>query len=59
MGTAATKAKRKYNDNNYDRLLLTVEKGKKERIKARADELGKSTNKYITDLITADMEKNS
>jgi predicted DNA binding CopG/RHH family protein len=42
--------------NNYDRINLTVPKGKKEAIKKRADSLGKSVNEYINRLIDSDMQ---
>ena len=59
MGTSATKAKNKYADKNYDQLRVLVKKsdGGKERVKARADELGMSINAYINKLIDEDMEK--
>ena len=57
MGTSATRAKRKYNSKMYDRLDITVKAGEKEKIKQRAEKLGKSINAYITDLIYEDMEK--
>jgi predicted DNA binding CopG/RHH family protein len=43
---------------NYDRINLTVPKGKKEVIKKRADSLGKSVNEYINQLIDSDMQSN-
>ena len=49
MGKAATKAKNKYNDANYDRVSLVVPKGKKDEYKARAEAAGKSLNQYIID----------
>jgi predicted DNA binding CopG/RHH family protein len=42
--------------NNYDRINLTVPKGKKEAIKKRADSLGKSVNEYINRLIDGDIQ---
>ena len=59
VGTSATKAKNKYADKNYDQLRVLVKKsdGGKERVKARADELGMSINAYINKLIDEDMEK--
>lgn len=41
----------------YERLNITVKAGEKEKIKQRAEELGKSINAYITDLIYEDMKK--
>lgn len=38
----------------YDRINLTVPKGQKEKIKARAESKGMSVNAYINDLIEKD-----
>lgn len=46
-----------YNARAYDRINLTVPKGDKENIKARADKLGESINAYINRLIKEDMER--
>ena len=43
-GTAATKAKNKYNAANYDRLSPFVKKGKKDRYRAAAEAAGYSLN---------------
>ena len=51
MGKAATKAKNKYNDANYDRISLSVPKGKKEEYKKMAETAGKSLNQFIIDCI--------
>lgn len=53
----ATKAKRKYNEKAYERIVVFIKAGEKEKIKQRAEELGKSINAYITDLIYEDMKK--
>ena len=45
------RASRKYNENNYDRLFITVPKGKKDEYKAKAESEGKSLNQYIIDCI--------
>ena len=37
----------RYINNHYDRINLTVPKGKKEIIKAEADKYGESVNAYI------------
>jgi len=57
MGKASTKAKDKYNENNYDRFTLRVAKGDKEKYKDHAATKGKSLNSYIVDLINDDIEK--
>ena len=46
-GTAATKAKNKYNAANYDRLSPFVRKGKKDRYKAAAAAAGYSLNEFM------------
>lgn len=48
---AAQKAVNKYIASNYDRINLTVQKGKKEEYKAAAETEGKSLNQYITDCL--------
>ena len=40
----------------YDRINLTVPKGKKEKIKAAADAVGLSVNAYISRAIVKQME---
>lgn len=47
---------RKYNEETVDRVTFTVPKGKKDVIKARADELGMSVNQYISTTILADAD---
>ena len=51
MGKAATTAKNKYNEKNYDRINLVVPKGKKDEYKQMADAAGKSLNQFIIDKI--------
>lgn len=47
-GTAATKAKNKWNAKNYDRLYVHVKKGKKEKYKLAAEKAGfNSLNSFI------------
>ena len=55
---AAKKATIKYQKKAYDRLELKVKKGEKQRIKQRADVLGKSVNTYIWGLIQKDLNNN-
>lgn len=47
----------KYIANAYDRINLTVPKGKKNEIKAHAESQGESVNAYIWRLIQEDMKK--
>ena len=46
-GTAATKAKNKYNAVNYERLYPFVKKGKKERYQKAAETAGFSLNEFM------------
>lgn len=46
-----------FNANAYDRINLTVPKGQKDAIKARAESQGESVNAYIWRLIQEDMKK--
>ncbi|MEK8132891.1 transcriptional regulator [Paenibacillus filicis] len=55
--TAATKAKRKYNDANYERIPLDVRKGTKAEYKAAADRAGKSLNAYIQEAVEEKMKR--
>ncbi|WP_298483090.1 hypothetical protein [uncultured Ruminococcus sp.] len=52
---AQQKAVHKYVKSNYDRIELTVPKGKKEQIKAAAESSGKSLNGYINEAIDEKM----
>lgn len=47
---------REYNEKNYDRISLTVPKGKKDEIKAYAESKGETVNAYINRLIDEDMK---
>lgn len=51
-GPAATAAKNRYRDKNYDRAELAVPKGFKARMKERAKEQGYSSyNSYVVEAI--------
>lgn len=50
-GTAATKAKNRWNRDNYDQFLLTLPKGDKERYRAYADAEDMSLNKFFIQAI--------
>ena len=56
-GTAATKAKNKYNSANYDNLRIVVPKGKKDIIKEYAQKKGKSINGFVNDAIDKAMQE--
>lgn len=57
MGNAATRAKNKYNAENYERIALSVPKGSKDKIKAHAESKGESMNSFINRAITETMER--
>lgn len=59
MPTPRTKANRKYNEKAYDRVALTVPKGKKEVIADCAKEQEKSLNGYINEAIDEKMERDN
>jgi len=57
MGKASTKAQNKYIAKTYDRVNLTMPKGKKEKIQEQADSQGMSVNAYINAAIDEKMER--
>lgn len=50
-GNSETRAKNKYNAKNYDRVTLSVPKGKKEEYKEAAMAEGKSLNAFIVECV--------
>lgn len=48
-----------FNAQAYDRINLTVPKGKRQEIREYAEKLGESVNGYINRIIEEDMQKNS
>jgi len=59
MGKASTRAHNKYIAKAYDRINLTVPKGKKDTIQAHAEAQGQSVNGFINAAIDEKMEKPS
>ena len=59
VSKANQRAVNKYVKNNYDRILLTMPKGKKDVIKAAAEKRGESVNSFVNRLIDAELEKSS
>jgi uncharacterized protein (DUF1778 family) len=57
MGTARTRANNKWNAKAYDRISLTVEKGRKDVIKEHAERKGESVNGFINRAINETMER--
>lgn len=56
---AQQKAVNKYMAANYDRINLTVEKGRKDIIKKHAESKGESVNGFINRVINEALEKES
>ncbi len=54
---AQQKAVGKYETANYDKVLLRLAKGEREKIKEHAGSTGMSLNAYIVSLIEEDMKK--
>ena len=59
VSKAQQKAVHKYVKANYDRMELTVPKGRKDTIKAHAAAQGESVNGFINRAITETMERDS
>ena len=53
MGNAATRAKNKYNEENYERISLSVKKGSKSLLQAVAEAHDGTLNGYIKEAIKA------
>ncbi len=56
---AQQKAVNKYVKEKYDRVLLTMDKGRKETIKAHAEAQGESVNAFINRAIAETMERDT
>ena len=59
VSKAQQKAVHKYVKANYDRMELTVPKGRKETIQAAASSQGQSVNAYINQAIDERMNRDS
>ena len=57
VSKAQQKAVNKYMKENYDRVNLTVPKGKKDAIKAHAESRGESVNSFINRAIDETMQR--
>jgi predicted HicB family RNase H-like nuclease len=57
MGKASTKAQNKYIAKAYDRVNLTLPKGRKEALQAHAQEHGESLNGFINRAIDSQIER--
>ena len=58
-GTPQTRAKNKYNAKAYDRIALQVKKGRKDIIKAHAENRGESLNGFINKDIDEKIERDN
>lgn len=54
---AQQKAVQKYVKNNYDKILLTIPKGKRDVIKAHAESMEESVNGFLNRAIDEVMER--
>ena len=59
VSKAQHKAVAKYMKNNYDEIKVRVEKGKREIIKAAAEQAGESLNGYIKKAVDQRMERDN
>lgn len=57
MGKTSSAVKNRYNAKAYDRINLTVQKGKKEIIKEYAESKGETLNGFINRAIDEAMKK--
>lgn len=57
MGKTSSKVKDRYNAKAYDEIKLRVKKGKKDIIKAHAEEQGESVNQFIGRAIDETMKR--
>lgn len=58
-GPAATAAKNKYRDNNYDRAELAMPKGMKEAIREIAKQQGQSFNEYVCEAVKKKVQQDT
>lgn len=56
---AQQKAVQKYVKNNYDRIVLTVPKGERDKIKEYAESKGESMNGFIVRAIREAMQRDN
>jgi len=61
MGTKTTNYKRAFNAANYDRMEITVPKGKKEFLQAHSKNMGESLNGFVNraidEAVSCDIDK--
>ena len=49
----------RYESANYDKVLVRIPKGERDKIKAAADKAGESLNGYITTAVAQRMERDT
>jgi predicted HicB family RNase H-like nuclease len=59
MGKPSTEAQNRYIAKAYDRVNLTLPKGRKEEVKAHADKQGESLNGFIQRAIDETMQRDN
>ena len=59
VSKAQIKATSRYESKAYDKVLLRLEKGKRDKIKAHAEKKGMSLNAYIVSLIDEAMQRDN
>lgn len=59
MAKPATTAKNKYNAKTYDRIALQVKKGRRDELKAHAEQQGESLNGFINRAIEETVERDN
>lgn len=57
MGKTSVEVKERYNKKTYEDIRIRVKKGQKAIIQQRADDLKKSINGYIEDLVRDDLSE--
>lgn len=55
MGKTSAAVKNRYNQKAYDRLAITIPKGRKQAVEAFARGMGVSVNGFVNALIRAEM----
>lgn len=55
MGKTSTASKRAYNEKAYERLAITIPKGRKQAVEAHAKRKGESVNGLVNALLRGDM----
>lgn len=59
VSQAQKKATAKYEQQNYDKVLVRLEKGKKDKIKLHAENKGESVNGFVKRAIDETMERDN